>query len=58
VKVERADGGVRIELDAGETYLLRRALEKASFIDIPREDQPGLAVFCTKALEALAQATT
>jgi hypothetical protein len=54
MKIERDGEGVRILLDGPEVRLMRRALEKASFIDIPREEQPALATFCTKALEALA----
>jgi hypothetical protein len=45
---------VVITLEGEEVRLMRRALEKASFIDIPRDEQPAVATFCTKALEQLA----
>jgi hypothetical protein len=54
VNVEREGDGIRITLAGTEVHLLRRALEKASFIDIPRDEQPAVAAFCTRALEQLA----
>ena len=45
-----------IRLTDGDLKLLRRALEKASFIDIPRDEQPAVATFCTRALEKLREA--
>ena len=53
MKVERSGDVVQVVLAGTEVHLLRRALEKASFIDIPRDEQPAVAAFCTKALEML-----
>jgi hypothetical protein len=58
VKVERVGTSVRVELDGEEAHLLRRALEKALFIDVPREEQSAIAVFSQKALDALGSAAT
>jgi hypothetical protein len=46
-------GGVRLELSAEETRLLRLALERASFIDTPAADQSAILGFCSRGLEAL-----
>ena len=46
-------GGVRLDLTAAEVRLLRRALERASFIDTPMAEQPEILAFCARALEAL-----
>lgn len=51
--VAAADGGTRLVLTPRETYLLRRALERASFIDTPVNEQEEIALFCALALEAL-----
>jgi len=53
MKIEGLGGGVRIELNAAEVRLLRRALERASFIDTPVSEQAEIAAFCARALEAL-----
>ena len=53
MKIERQGEGVRIELNAAEVRLLRRALERASFIDTPVSEQAEIAAFCARALEAL-----
>jgi hypothetical protein len=53
MKVDRQGGTVRIEIGADELRLLRRALERASFIDTPPAEQAEIAAFCTRALEAL-----
>ena len=53
MKVERDGDTVRIELDASELGLLRRALERASFIDTPMSEQAAIANFCARALDAL-----
>jgi hypothetical protein len=53
MRVERQGDGVRIELSGAEVRLLRRALERASFIDTPVSEQAEIAAFCTRALEAL-----
>jgi hypothetical protein len=44
---------VTIDLLPREVELLRRALERASFIDTPVSEQAEIAAFCARALEAL-----
>jgi hypothetical protein len=51
--VEREGDKVKIVLDAAEARLLRRALERASFIDTPASEQAEIATFCARALDAL-----
>jgi len=46
-------GGVRIRLDAREVTLLRYALERASLIDTPANEQAAIANFCARVLESL-----
>ncbi|PYQ45571.1 MAG: hypothetical protein DMF77_03765 [Acidobacteria bacterium] len=46
-------GGVRITLDAREVPLLRYALERASLIDTPANQQAAIANFCARVLESL-----
>ena len=53
MRIERQGDGVRIELNGAEVRLLRRALERASFIDTPVSEQAEIAAFCARALEAL-----
>ena len=53
MKVERSGDVVRVELVGPELRLLRRALERASFIDTPVSEQADIATFCARALEAL-----
>ena len=53
MKIERHGDGVRIELAGDELQLLRRALERASFIDTPVAEQAEIAAFCAQALDAL-----
>ena len=53
MKVDRQGGTIRIELSADELRLLRRALERASFIDTPVSEQAEIAAFCARALETL-----
>jgi len=53
MKVERQGDVVRLELSPPELRLLRRALERASFIDTPVTEQAEIAAFCTRTLEAL-----
>jgi hypothetical protein len=55
VKIERTGETVRVELSAAELRLLRRALERASFIDTPLSEQADIQAFCARALEALPQ---
>ena len=47
-------GGVRITLEAREVTLLRYALERASLIDTPANEQAAIANFCARVLEAIA----
>jgi hypothetical protein len=53
MKVDRQGEILRIEITADELRLLRRALERASFIDTPVSEQAEIAAFCARALEAL-----
>ena len=53
MKVEPQGDGVRLELDGEDLRLLRRALERALFIDTPMDEQPAILSFCTRALESL-----
>jgi hypothetical protein len=51
--VERVGDKVQVVLEAAEVALLRRALERASFIDTPMSEQAAIANFCARALELL-----
>ena len=53
MKVEKVGEKVRIELEGSELLMLRRALERASFIDTPAGEQTAIASFCAQALDAL-----
>jgi hypothetical protein len=53
VLIERAGDRVRMDLSRDELRLLRRALERASFIDTPAAEQGDIQAFCARALEAL-----
>ncbi|HEY3121099.1 MAG TPA: hypothetical protein VGL15_10790 [Vicinamibacteria bacterium] len=53
MQVERSGDTVRVVLTSSELRLLRRALERASFIDTPVSEQADIAAFCARALEAL-----
>lgn len=51
--MDRSVDGIRIDLSHSEAHLLRRALERALFIDTPLVEQPAILAFCSQALEAL-----
>jgi hypothetical protein len=53
MEVQGSTEGVRIALSRDEAHLLRRALERALFIDTPASEQPAILAFCSLALEAL-----
>jgi hypothetical protein len=53
MEVTRERSGVRISLDAREVTLLRYALERASLIDTPANEQAAIANFCARVLEGL-----
>ena len=53
MQVEQSGNGVRVTLSDEELGLLRRALERASFIDTPPGEQEEIARFCARVLEAL-----
>lgn len=57
MQVERTAEGMRLVLAPREIHLLRRALERASFIDTPVAEQEEIATFCARALEALGPAS-
>jgi hypothetical protein len=54
MEVAREGAGARIALDGREVTLLRYALERASLIDTPANEQAAIANFCARVLEALA----
>jgi hypothetical protein len=53
MRVEQSEKETRLVLTAAELHLLRRALERASFIDTPVAEQADIATFCARALDAL-----
>jgi hypothetical protein len=53
MQVDREGDRVKIVLEASEVRMLRRALERASFIDTPMSEQAEIAAFCARALDAL-----
>lgn len=53
MQVERDGERVRMVLDKDDVRMLRRALERASYIDTPISEQADIAAFCARALEAL-----
>ena len=57
MRVEKADQEIRLTLQPRELHLLKRALERASFIDTPVQEQADIAAFCARALEALRDQT-
>ncbi len=58
MNVHRRGDAVTLELGLSELRLLRRALERASFIDTPVSEQAEIAAFCARALETLPSAET
>jgi hypothetical protein len=56
MRVERDEREVRVVLTPGELPLLKRALERASFIDTPANEQEQILAFCAQALDELARA--
>ena len=56
MRIETAGEEIRITLSQGEGKLLRRALERASFIDTPVSEQAGIQEFCARVLDALGAA--
>jgi hypothetical protein len=53
MQIRRHGEAVTIDLLPREVELLRRALERASFIDTPVSEQEEIAAFCARALDAL-----
>jgi hypothetical protein len=53
MRVEAQGDVFRLELSAAEAHLLRRALERACFIDTPVSEQGEILGFCHRALELL-----
>jgi len=53
MRFERKGNEVLLALSAEELKLLRRALERASFVDTPVSEQAEIAAFCEAALDAL-----
>jgi hypothetical protein len=55
MKVERSAATTTITLSDVEVKLLRRVLERASFIDTPVEEQAEIASFASRALEDITE---
>lgn len=53
MRVEREGTGFKVTLAAPELMLLRRALERASFVDTPANEQERILTFCADALAEL-----
>ena len=53
MKVQPQGDRLTLELEPSEVHMLRRALERASFIDTPVSEQAEIAAFCARALERL-----
>lgn len=53
LRIETQGDETRLLLGPEEVRLLRRALERASFIDIPPEELPRVVAFATRVLESL-----
>jgi hypothetical protein len=56
MKVTKEKDGVQIHVDERELKLLRRALERASYIDTPPGEQEAILAFCARAIDLLGQA--
>ncbi len=54
MKLSRSGKETQITLDDRELALLKRALERASFIDTPVAEQEAILTFAGKALEQIA----
>jgi hypothetical protein len=54
MEVAREGAGARITLDGREVTLLRYALERASLIDTPANEQAAIANFCARVRESRA----
>jgi hypothetical protein len=57
MRVEKHDQETCLMFQPRELYLLKRALERASFIDTPVSEQADIAAFCARALEELREKT-
>jgi hypothetical protein len=53
MKIEKQGKDTRLVLSAKELGLLKRALERASYVDTPASEQADIQAFCEQALEAL-----
>ena len=56
MKFDRDVAGYRVSLSTFELLLLKRALERASFIDTPASEQEKILAFCAQALDAIGDA--
>lgn len=54
MNVEREGEQLRVTLAHDESRLLKRALERASFMDTPASEQAEIARFCDTLLQKLA----
>jgi hypothetical protein len=53
MQIDRTGNLVQLTLTPRELYLLRRALERASLMDTPADEQAEILSFCSQALEAV-----
>lgn len=56
MRVEKDAAGYKVTLAPAELLLLRRALERASFVDTPAHEQERILAFCADALATLERA--
>ena len=57
MKLEQQGDEARIILTRDELYLMRRALERASYMDTPPSEQQEILSFCAQALDILPEAS-
>jgi hypothetical protein len=53
MRIDMEGSSACLTLDRNELRLLRFALERASFIDTPADEQPKIASFCSSTLDLL-----
>lgn len=58
MKTSRLDGTTTITLDDRELRLMRAALQRATFMDTPPEQQEAILEFAAKALDQLERLPT
>ncbi len=56
MQIDRDGEAIKITLTPQELHLLKRAIERASFVDTPVSEQPEILAFCSRVLEAIGPA--